>query len=61
MAVFQFAAGAIGISSAQSIFNNCLIANLPIYARDMTADQVLVVGAYNLRGAFTDTQLPGVL
>jgi hypothetical protein len=61
MAVFHFVAGAIGVSSAQSIFNNRLIANLPIRARDVTDDQVLAVGAYNLRGAFTDAQLPGVL
>lgn len=61
MAVFQFVAGVIGTSSAQSIFNNFLIANLPIHARDVTADQVLAVSAYNLRGAFTDAQLPGVL
>jgi len=61
MAVFQFVAGAIGVSSAQSIFNNRLIANLPLYAPDMTADKVLAVGAYGLRGAFTDVQLPGVL
>jgi hypothetical protein len=60
MAVFQFVAGAIGVSSAQSIFNSRLIANLPLYAPDMTADQVLAVGAYDLRGAFTDVQLPGV-
>jgi MFS transporter, DHA2 family, glioxin efflux transporter len=61
MAVFQFAAGAIDVSSAQSILNNRLIANLPIYALDVRAEQVLVVGAYDLQGAFTDAQLPGVL
>jgi MFS transporter, DHA2 family, glioxin efflux transporter len=59
--VFQFVAGAIGVSSAQSIFNNRLITSLPAYAPDVTAEQVLAVGAYDLRGAFTDSQLPGVL
>jgi MFS transporter, DHA2 family, glioxin efflux transporter len=61
MAVFQFIAGAIGVSSAQSIFNNRLIANLPIYAPAVTVEHVLSVGAYDLQGAFTDAQLPGVL
>jgi hypothetical protein len=61
MAVFQFVAGAIGVSSAQSIFNNSLIANLLLYALDVTADQVFAVGAYGVRGAFTNVQLLGVL
>lgn len=61
MIVFQFVAGAIGVSSAQSIFNNRLIVNLPVYAPDVIVDQVLAVGAYDLRGAFTGAQLLGVL
>jgi hypothetical protein len=38
-----------------------LIANIPLYTPDVTADQVLAVGAYDLRGAFTNVQLPSVL
>lgn len=60
-AIFQFVGGAFGTSVAQSIFNNRLLANLPLYAPDVSPQKVIDVGASGLRAAFATEELMGVL
>lgn len=59
--VFQFAGSAIGIATAQNIFNNHLTQYLPIYAPSVDVAQVLAVGATKLHGAFDAAELQGIL
>jgi hypothetical protein len=51
----------MGVSIAQSIFNNRLSASLPIVAPDVDIGQVLAAGATGLKDAFSHAQLSGVL
>jgi MFS transporter, DHA2 family, glioxin efflux transporter len=59
--VFQFIGGGIRVSTAQSIFTNRLIQSIPIYVSDVTTEQILQIGAYDLSSALDDAQLLGVL
>jgi len=59
--VFQSFGGALVTSAAQSIFENRLLNTLPFTAPGVNPALVLAVGATNLRGNFTDAQLPGIL
>jgi hypothetical protein len=51
----------MGVSIAQSIFNNRLITSLPLVAPEVDIRQVLAAGATGLHDAFKPEQLSGVL
>lgn len=52
--VYQFVGGALGVSSAQSIMNNRLIAALPPGNPAVSGSTVLAAGAQGLRVAFSN-------
>ena len=58
---FQSLGGAVLISTAQSIFENRLIASLPKYAPGIDYAKVSLAGATGLRDAFSAEELPGIL
>ena len=51
---FQFLGSAVGVASAQSIFNNRLANSLSTSEFDVDMNKVFAVGAYGLREAFPD-------
>ena len=61
LAVFQLISGVLGVSAAESIFTNRLLATLALDTPTVTRDRILNTGASNLRMAFGPEQLPGVL
>lgn len=58
---FNSLGGAISISIAQNIFSNGLRKYLPIYAPEVSPSLVIQAGATYLRGAVSESLLPGVL
>lgn len=52
--LFQFLGTAIGVSTAQNIFNNRLLALIKSTAPNVDRSTVLAVGAYNLQESFGD-------
>lgn len=59
--VFQMIGGAMFVSAAQCIFSNRLLQALSIHASEIDREHVLAVGASELRGSFSSTELPGIL
>ena len=57
---FQFVGAAIGVATAQNIFDNRLIGSLPRLAPGISTQQVLDVGAYDLAATFYGDDLLGV-
>ncbi|OCK74840.1 MFS general substrate transporter [Lepidopterella palustris CBS 459.81] len=53
---YRFVGGAVGVSSAQSIMNNRLIAALPSNNPAISASRVLAAGANGLRQAFPNSR-----
>ena len=59
--VFQFVGCAVGVSSAQSIFTNRLVQNLPFYAPGVEVSRVLALGVTSLASHFDPVELHGIL
>ena len=59
--VFQLGSGALGVSAAQSVFNNILLAKTPLYAPGVDPSQLIAVGATSIRSVFAAEQIPGIL
>ncbi|KAJ1323001.1 MFS transporter DHA2 family glioxin efflux transporter [Microdochium nivale] len=57
----QFLGGAIGVSIAQALFNNRLLSALAQHAPGLDAQIVLHTGATELRTAFSEQDVPGVI
>ncbi|KAI0131962.1 major facilitator superfamily domain-containing protein [Xylariales sp. AK1849] len=58
---FQNLGGSITISVAQTILQNSLYSEIPQKAPGISAQDVITVGATNLRTHFPETVLPGIL
>lgn len=58
--VFQFISSGIGISTAQNILNNRLIAALPHHAPGVDASTVLNAGATKLQDVFAASDILGI-
>ncbi|RDW85813.1 hypothetical protein BP5796_04138 [Coleophoma crateriformis] len=58
---FNSLGGAVSISVAQNIFANGLKTNIPIYAPEVSAAEVISAGATHLRDVVSAAALPGVL
>ena len=58
--VFQFISSGIGVSVAQNILNNRLLAAMLIFAPDVDAQAVLAAGATNLRNDFSHHEVFGI-
>ena len=61
MIFFQTIAGAIFVSSAQSLFTNRLVQVVPQYAPGLNPNVVVATGATQLRETFSAKDLPGVI
>jgi hypothetical protein len=59
--VFQTIGGAFFVAAAQSAFVNTLLNTLPSVAPDVDPAVVIVTGATEIRDAFSDDQVPGIL
>lgn len=57
----QFLGGAIGVAIAQALFNNRLLSALAEHAPGVDAQIVLHTGATDLRDAFPEQDVPGVI
>jgi len=58
---FQTLGGAVGVSSAGSIFNNRVIAYVRIFAPDVIPAQVIAAGENGIREAFPAGQVQGIV
>jgi len=61
MIFFQTIAGAVFVSSAQSLFTNKLVQVVPKYAPGLDPKIVVATGATQLRATFSAKDLPGVI
>lgn len=61
MIFFQTIAGAIFVSTAQSLFANSLIQSVPKYVPDLNPALVVATGATELRSTFPAKDLPGLI
>ena len=59
--VFQLVSGAFGVSAAQSILTNRLMASLPKYTDGIDAGAVVAAGATSVRASFPPRQVHGIL
>ena len=59
--VFQLGSGAIGVSAAQSVFNNILVVSIPTHAPGVDPAEVIAVGATAIRSTFAPEQITGIL
>ncbi len=59
--VFQTIGGALFVAAAQSAFLNTLINKLPEFAPGVDPAQVILTGATQIRVAFPEDVVPGIL
>ena len=58
---FQTIGGSLGLSAAQAAFSNELLNSLRKHAPNTSPSQVLLVGATQIRKAFSPEELPGII
>lgn len=59
--VFQTVGGAFFVSAGQAGFTNTLLKQVPIYAPNVSPQQVVSTGATELRKVFDEADIPGIL
>ena len=59
--VFQLLGAAIFVSTAESTFNNKMLAGLKIHVPTVDPRQVIAAGATGLRGLFGSAELEGIV